>query len=225
MTELFVVSFDECDDRTLRGRVHLFNPGAAFFPKRKEFPVQLIMDAWSMMLNGHSFGQAPFSRDEGVRLASQAPAAAGMRELEDLYFGATAWVGPDGCLLEGEGSTKLREPKVKVSELRKDELHPDGASGTSGGRHYVMLAPKPDEFRRRADAMVVSYHLGRPGNVPNGRPPERLDEDVLDELLQRPLEERPYAPFVVKVTSARYLEPLRGGMRWGTAHAGLVPDF
>ncbi|MFC5187468.1 hypothetical protein [Actinomadura harenae] len=224
MTDLYIVSFDECDDRTLTGRVHLYNPDAASFPKGKTFPAQLLMDAWSMMLNGFSFEQAPFDRDEGVRLASEASGAAAMRELEELLFGKRVWVDAGGHLLK-EGSKKLREPRVKASEVYKDDLHPYGGIGREDGRHFVTLRPKPDEFRRRADGMIMSYDLGRPANLPQGRPPERLHEDALYELLDRPFEERPYAPFTVKVTSARHLEPLAGGMRWRTALSGQLPEL
>ncbi|WP_026411093.1 hypothetical protein [Actinomadura oligospora] len=224
MTDLYIVSFDECDDRTVTGRVHLYNPDAAYFPERREFPAELIMEAWWMMLNGYSFEQAPFGRDEGVTLASEASATAQMNEMHELYFGRKIWVDAGGYLLE-EGSRKPQEPRVKASEVYKDELHPHGGQGIDGGRHYLMLRPKSGEFRRRTDGMILSYDLGRPGNVPNGRPVERLDEDAVYELLDRPFEERPFAPFIVKVTSARYLEPLAGGMRWRTAHTGHLPDF
>ncbi|MEV5572085.1 hypothetical protein AB0L06_18740 [Spirillospora sp. NPDC052269] len=224
MTDLYTVSFDECDDRTLTGRVHLYNPDAWSFPKQREFPVQLMMEAWWLMREGLSFEEAPFDRDEGVRLASEASAAAEMRTLDELFFGKRVWVDAGGHLLK-EGSREPQEPRVKASDVYKDELDPYGGQGIDDGRHYVMLKPKTREFRRRTDAMIASYRLGRPVNVPDGRSIERLDDEEIDEVLGRPFEERPYAPFTVKVTSARYLEPLSGGMRWGTTHSGHLADF
>ncbi|WP_433227157.1 hypothetical protein [Actinomadura formosensis] len=86
------MSLDERDDRTLTGRVNLRHPDAARFPSHKAFPLQLIMDAWWLMMEGHSFAQAPFTRQEGVRIASTATAATEMRELAEIYNGKRVWV-------------------------------------------------------------------------------------------------------------------------------------
>ncbi|MGK5554438.1 hypothetical protein ACSNOI_22770 [Actinomadura kijaniata] len=222
MTDLYTVSFDGCDDRTLTGRVHLRNPDAARFPTRKAFALQMIMDAWWLMLKGLSFERAPFTREEGVRIASGAGAAAEMRELEEIHNGRQVWVDAGGHLLE-EGTTRPREPRVKAADFYKDELDPHGGEGMSEGRHYVMLKAKPVEFFRRVEAMIISYELGKRGNVPKGQRPERMSEGDIYALLDRPFEERPYAPFTVKVSASRYLEPLTGGMRWSTTYSGSLP--
>ncbi|MCP2342777.1 hypothetical protein [Actinomadura rupiterrae] len=222
MTDLYTVSFDGIEDRTLTGRVHLRNPDAAQFSPRKAFPLQLLMDAWSMMLNGFSFEEAPFTREEGVRRASEAKGAGEMRRLEEMHHGKRVWVDAGGYLLEGD-SKKLKEPKVKAADVYKNELDPYGGQGMDNGRHYLMLKSKPQEFARQADGIILAYELGPQANLPKGQRLERMDEDAVYELLDRPFEERPYAPVTVKVSSPRYLEPLAGGMRWSTAYSGWLP--
>ncbi|GAA4635396.1 hypothetical protein GCM10023196_080710 [Actinoallomurus vinaceus] len=225
MTDLFTVSIDARDDRTLRGRVHIINPDACFFPRGPEFPMQVIMDAWWCMNEGFSFELAPFSRDEGKERATESSAKDEFEELYDFFSGKKVRVDAGGYLLE-DGSKKVRTPQVRASEVYKDDLHPYGGQGFDGDTHYIMLKPKPTEFRKRAQEIIISNELGEQHNVPTGVDISDLFEDELDGLLRdRPLEARPYAEFTVEVSGAQYLEHLSGGMRWSTTYSGALPRF
>lgn len=224
MTDLFTVSIDARDDRTLRGRVHIINPDASFFPKGPEFPMQVIMDAWWCMKEGFSFTLAPFSWEDGKEIAATSPAKDEFEELYEFFSGRKVRTDAGGYLLK-DGSKKVLTPKVRASEVYKDDLHPYGAQGFDGDTHYTMLKPKPAKFRKRAQEIISSNEVGEQHNVPTGTDISELGEEELDGLLDRPLEARPYAEFVVEVNGARYLEHLSGGMQWSTAYSGALPEF
>ncbi|MFC4015125.1 hypothetical protein ACFOY2_48475 [Nonomuraea purpurea] len=222
MTMLFDVSLERCTDpipdaeRTLGGNVEIINVDAAFFPTNIEFPLQLLMDAWWHMQTPYP----PFAPGEGKEL-TRSPVHAEYEELNELFAGRKVRVDKEGYLLE-ENTKEVRLPKVKATDFYRDELGRRRGEGFDGESHYIMLAPKPAEFSRRAAEIITSFTVEDPVGLPEGRSIDDLSQDELGELLDAFT--MPCAYFTATVSDARYLEHIpTGGVTWSTAFSGAMP--
>lgn len=222
MTMMFTISIDDVEDRSFRARLHLRNIDAWHLPRQPEFPVQILMEAWSLMVRGHSFQKAPFSREEGVEIVNASPANEEYAELYNAFMGGKAWTTSDGWLLD-ETRKRPREPKIQAKDFYRDQLDPYGGAGMSKGVHYISLASNPQRFADLTKNIVVDYTMGEARNIPADADFEDLSESEAIALLNKPLAERPYAEFTTEVSDIRFLQHLRPGLRWQTAFTGLLP--
>ncbi|MGW3569149.1 hypothetical protein ACWDSL_35715 [Streptomyces sp. NPDC000941] len=212
MTDLFAVSIDSVEECTVRGRLHIINPDAAFVPKGPPFPLALLVDAWFLLSNGFLRDgdgmpsrpdRYPYSTERGMEIVAGMRMKDEFRELYDAVRGKKIRVTDDGYLLADDGISVLI-PRRTARAVYGAEL--GGASGYDGISHYVLTESDPVEFSCRAFEIVTSYETGPIRNVP----------------LRSEVEELPCSDFTFTVSHPAYLEHVVGGMRWSTTHTGQV---
>lgn len=228
MTDLYTVSIDSVACTTLRGRVHIINPDAAYVPKGATFPVSLLFETW-------------FPKDEDAPSAASVgecdPFVVAQRpELESLILGRREIrVSKDGFLLADDGRTLL-EPRRRA----EDVLGRRGGNGHDGISDYFNVEVAEEDFVRRASSIVTSYEVSPLRNVPlwtevaaartnrlsleeraemaswEGEADLTEGKGVWPLLMTRPFEKRPYADITVTVSDARYLTHMTPGLRFRT---------
>ncbi|MFI9047981.1 hypothetical protein [Streptomyces sp. NPDC053427] len=215
MTDLYTVSITAVEERTLRARVHLINPDAAYVSEKATFPLALLLDAWFVLSKGFLHNEAsrggrgdrlPIPEEEAGRIVAGMRLKGEFQELHDLAVG--------------------KEIQLSATE-------------------FTSSPPDRAEFARRAAGIVTSYEVGRIQGLPlysevaamedaydPWHPGEREElAEIHDEvdpdyerawtlIRTRPFSQWPSADIAATVRDAGYLEHMVSGMRWSTAHAG-----
>jgi hypothetical protein len=195
VTDLFAVSIDSVEECTVRGRLHLINPDAAFVPKEASFPLALLVDAWFLLSNGFlrdgdgmpkRKDRYPFSVERGKEIVAGMRMNDEFRELFDAILGKKIRVTEDGYLLADDGTSVLI-PRRTAKAVYGEQL--GGGSGCDGISHYVKTQSDPDEFYWRASEIVTSYKKSPIRNVPLWsevvaleHPDEPWEEGDLDDI-------------------------------------------
>lgn len=240
MTTIFTVSVDSVEGSTLRGKVHIVNSDVPYVPEESVFPLALLVDAWWRLDNGYldnrdaeaSGGERyPYTEEQGKAITADMRLKDEFAHLYELIHGKEVRVDRNGYLLADDGWTVL-EPRRKAEEVYQ-------LSGGSRPGYSVFTTGDADALEQRAAEIVTSYDLSPYANVPllsevaalrnepwdpeePDGPMEMCDYGEYEALRHRSFADRPYAPIVVTVCDAGYLEHMVAGMRWKTAMTGVV---
>ncbi|MEU5024959.1 hypothetical protein [Streptomyces milbemycinicus] len=172
MTDLFAVSIDSVEECTVRGRLHIINPDAAFVPKSAPFPLALLVDAWFLLSNGFLRDgdgmpdrpdRYPYSPERGKEIVAGMRMKDEFRELYDAIRGKKIRVTDDGYLLADDGISVLI-PRRTAKAVYGEEL--GSGSGHDGVSRYVLTRSDAYEFYDRAAEIVTSYEKSPIRNVP-----------------------------------------------------------
>ncbi|MEV4111607.1 hypothetical protein [Nonomuraea sp. NPDC049695] len=97
VTDIFIVSVNEVEGPTLRGRVHLINPDIPFVSLEAGFPLALLVDAWFLLANGYLRNESlwesrgPFSVVRGKEIVTSMRLKDDFQELYDLMHRKRVW--------------------------------------------------------------------------------------------------------------------------------------
>jgi hypothetical protein len=205
MTDIFVVSIDEIEGPTLRGRVHLINPDVPFVSLEPGFPLALLVDAWFHLANGYLRNESlwdrrcPFSVVRGKEIATSMRLKDDFQELYDLMRRKRVQ-GSDS----GPAEFYRRATDIVISN-DSSPIHnvPDWSEVVSFDDPDEPWEPgEREEFASMEGSADLSAYR------------------VWALVRTRPRSAYPYVDITATVSDEGYLEHMAGGMRWGTTHTG-----
>ncbi|MEV0051267.1 hypothetical protein AB0H34_12305 [Saccharopolyspora shandongensis] len=226
MTDLYRISIDDKTDATLRGRIHMINPDAGFFPEELDFPLRIIIDAWHRMKHGYFFtghhlgdDRLPMPRERAAAIATENEIEEEFEECQALDEGAEVRIEPgDGAMLsaaDAEGADAYEQASLRIAEKYGMQFRMRWMSNRDW---YIQGERDGEAFLDRAYGIINAFEVGEPHNMP---PFWDADDDF---VAPKTLDGYPYVEFTLTVRDARYLAHLSRGMHWATAIYGELED-